>query len=365
MNHHGRTPATGYARERNRSVEYESSAIWVSRVVDATARRLPGGPILAGFLALGWPALLLAGSGILAAGESMSTTFVFAYATAAVLLAALPSMIWYYDVCVLTRFAGRMTARVGDEDVLVECAETFDRRFANWYPAVALPWIGLLFVVLLGSIPTLEAQGIGGPSEPLFWTVAVFFLWGGLLTGIGFHGALVTVSYIATLVDRTRLRIDPYHPDKLGGLSAVGYFAIRTTLLLSSGALLLPLAFELATGTPFQEPIYAAVVVYVLVIVCSFLYPTWLVNRGAHRVRVERLDELGDEITAIQTDLSSATDHGVDDVVTQLELQRLQQLYDDYRDIRLYPLSPSIFTQLVGSVLLPLVILFVETMAVL
>ncbi|WP_254862500.1 hypothetical protein [Halovivax gelatinilyticus] len=362
MTREGRIPATGYATERDRSVEYDDRTIWLSRTIESAATGLPGGPLVAGFLLFGWLPIALAGLGIVAA-ESMSATFVLAYATAALLLSALPSMIWYYDVRVLTTFAGRMTARVDDEDVLVETAERFDRRFAEWYPAAVVPWTILLLVVLFGSVPTLEAQGIGGPTEPLFWSVALFFVWGGLLTGIGFHGAFVTVGYIATLVERTRLSIDPYHPDKLGGLSAVGYFAIRTTLLLSSGALLLPLAFELAAGTPFQEPIYLAVVVYVLVIVGSFCYPTWLVNRAAHAERVERLDELGDEIGSIQTDLSAASAHDVDDVVTQLELQRLQQLYDDYREIRLYPLSPSILTQLVGSVLLPSTILFVELVA--
>ena len=353
MTKHGRGPAGTYATERTRRVEYDGSAIWVSRLLEWAGDRVPGGPLFAGVLLLGWPPLLLAGFTIAVGWPEMSVTFASAYLVAAVLLAALPSLIWYYDVRLLTRFAGRMTARVEEQSVLVDCAEPYDRRFSRWHPAIVLPWTALLLVVLVGSIPTLETQGIGGPTALPFWSVAAFFVWGGVLTGIGFHGAIITVSYIVALVDRTELRIDPYHPDRLGGLSAVGYFAIRTTLLLSSGALLLPLAFELAAGTPFQAPIYAAVVVYIGVIVASFVYPTWLVNRTAHHVRVKRLDDLGGEINALQRQLENARDHDVADVSTQLELQRLQQLYEDYRQTRLYPMSPSILTQLVGSVLLP------------
>lgn len=347
-------PTAGYASEGDRDIEYDGSRIWTSRFVDAAASRLPGGSVVAGTLALGWPAVVLGGLVLWGSASTATTGFLGSFATAVALLAALPVLIWYYDTHVLTTFAGRMTARVDDEAALAAVAETAERRFARWYPAVTIPWTVLLLGVLAVSTPTLRAQGIGGPTEPLYWATAAFFCWGGLLTGIGFHGAIVTVSYLVALVDRTSLHIDPYHPDNLGGLSSVGYFAIRTTLLLSTGALLLPLAFQLSAGTSFEEPIYAAVGIYVLVIAFSFAYPTWLVNRSAHDVRVERLDELGDEITAVQHELASTPSHDVDDVGTLLELQRLQQLYDDYRRTRLYPMSPSILSQLVGSVLLPI-----------
>lgn len=42
------------------------------------------------------------------------------------------------------------------------------------------------------------------------------------------------------------MEIDPLHPDGLGGLSSVGYVAIRTTLLFSAGSLFIPILFRLA-----------------------------------------------------------------------------------------------------------------------
>lgn len=354
-------PATGYASEGDGSIEYDGSRIWVSRLVDSAADRLPGGPIVAGTLALGWPALVLGAVVVAGVADTATPTFLASFGVTAGLLTAFPALIWYYDARVLTRFAGRMVDRVADETALAEVATTYERQFAHRYRPVAITWTILLLAVVVVSLPTFEAQGIDGVGDPLFWVVVVFFCWGGLLTGIGFHGALTTVGYLRTLVDRTTLSIDPYHPDGLGGLSSVGYFAIRTTVLLSTGALLLPFAFQLAAGTPFEEPIYLAVACYVGVIAGSFAYPTWLVNRRADEVRVEHLDALGSEITALQRDLAATPGHDVDDVGTLLELQRLQQLYDDYRATRLYPMSPSILSQLIASVLLPIVMLLLES----
>ncbi|WP_247728289.1 hypothetical protein [Halovivax limisalsi] len=354
-------PATGYASEGDESIEYDGSRIWLSRFVDAAADRLPYGPVVAGTVALGWPPLALGGVVLAGLIDTATPAFLASFALTAGLLTAFPVLIWYYDARVLTRFAGRMRERVADEDALADTAATYERRFARRYPMVVVPWTILLLGVVAVSLPTFAAQGIAGVGDPLFWAVAAFFCWGGLLTGIGFHGALTTVGYLRTLVDRTILSIDPYHPDGLGGMSSVGYFAIRTTLLLSTGALLLPFAFQLAAGTPFESPIYLAVALYVGVIAGSFAYPTWLVNRSADEVRVEHLDALGSEITALQQDLAATPGHDVDDVGTLLELQRLQQLYDDYRATRLYPMSPSILSQLVASVLLPIVMLGLES----
>lgn len=340
-------------------MEYEGDRIWVTGAIEAVDRRAPGGPIVAGLLAFGWVPVLLLAPYLIGRADRMTDSFLFANLVAVLLIAGLPTLIRYYDGTVTPTFARKMTDRVRDPDALKEVAERHERLFARRYWLVVVPWTGLLLAVLAVSTPTLFDQGIEGIADPAYWAYAAFLLWGGLITGIGFHGIVTTVSYVRAIPRATRIVIDPYHHDGLGGMSSFGYFAIRTTVLVSTGALLLPLAFELAAGSAFEAVIYAAVVVYMAFIALSFFYPTLVINRRANEVRAERLEELREAIRDLRRDTAVVGDReadpDVDDVARQLEIQRLRDRHEDYRDVKLYPMSPEILSQLVGSVILPLI----------
>ena len=115
----------------------------------------------------------------------------------------------------------------------------------------------------------------------------------------------------------------------------------------------------------------------------SFVYPTYPSNRRAKRIRNEMVDSLRGEYRAATEYLESAgglPDHvasegdddgrgdegplmnvdgrfGGVDLVGQLKLQHLREVYEKYTDVRLYPFQVGVILKLVSSVLLPLAFL--------
>lgn len=142
-------------------------------------------------------------------------------------------------------------------------------------------------------------------------------------------------------------------PGPTWGLSNVGYYSIRTTLLFSTASLFLPLAFRFSSTSSRGVWIYLLVTIYILTIIASFVYPTFKINRAAAALRDEILEDIRTEYTSLQQQTLSV-DEGVENINRRLEMQRLRSKYDDYREVSLYPLQIDILLQLAGSIILPL-----------
>lgn len=338
-------------------MQTDGERIWVTRVLES--ERFPvEGRFLRSLVAFGWIPLLLAAGVVLISGDRATPNFLLAQGFATLLAVICPYLIHYYDDRVKPRFYDRAHHVVADQQELADLAAWADRTFARRYWVVTLLWTALIVVLYVTSTGFLRAIGIAGPSDPTFWLYGAFFVWGGLLTGIGFHGILTTVLYIRAVAERVAFRIDPLDPDGLGGLSAVGYFAIWTTLLASVGSLLFPLAFEIAAHGGFEPLVYVAIAVYVLFMLVAFVYPTLKINRRAQDLRETILDDLRADIAALQSELAIHDDNDgtpdLDELARQLEIQRLRNEYEEYRNVRLYPMSVDVLSRLVGSILLPL-----------
>ena len=329
--------------------------IWVSRVVAAGPFEDRTGPFAAALLTLGWPPVVSVGGVALLRGTEARPTFLLSMVLTGVLVGALPALIRYYGEYLLPGFFESAAAIVTEPERLPGLAERYAELFARRYWVVTAVWTLLLLSVFAGSGAAFARNGIGGATDPAYWLLFALFLWGGLLTGIGFHGIVVTTLVVRKLTTDFEIDIDPYHPDRVAGLSVVGHIAIRTTLLVSVGALMIPFAAELAIGGALEALVGTAVAVYVVFIAASFLYPTWLIYRSAQTTRRARVNELRTEIERLTEAVSVDGSSDVDDVAAQLEISRLQRRHRAYLETNLYPMSTGIFTQLVGSVLLPVV----------
>lgn len=86
-------------------------------------------------------------------------------------------------------------------------------------------------------------------------------------------------------ISKGRILIEPLHVDKLGGLSPVGYYAIGTTLLFSSGSLFLPFIAEavIVSRGQLNDLILFGMFIYSLFILLSFLYPTTVIHQTAKK----------------------------------------------------------------------------------
>lgn len=342
-------------------MSYQPGTIWVTRVVDAARAHGPDNVVVASLLTVGAVPVLLTGLFFALAFETLTLRFLASQllATAVAVLGSIG--IWYYDRTVFPRFYERMTELVVDADALASIVEAYDRRFRTRFWYVALPWTGLVVAVVVANRGYFESIGIG-VADPAYAVYLAFAVWWGLITGIGFHGALITVRCIRR-VGSLRMEIDPLHPDGLGGLSSIGYFAIWTTMLISIGSLTLPLAFTIATRGDSEAIVYVAVLLYVLLIALSFVYPTVYVNRRARSIRDEILEEKRQRIRRLQAareDPGSREASDVDELTRRLEIQTIREDYRDYQDVNLYPMSVDILFRLLSSILLPLAFALAE-----
>lgn len=349
--------------------EYGGERIWLSRLPD----RLAGETVprwlvaLAGYSVL---PLVLTASFYASATAPWSVTLWVAMGFGLLFNLVAPPLVWYYDTVVLPGFFAEVRELVVEDSLpeLERIAGRYQRFFARRYVYTAIPWMALILAIAVFAVDFQRALGVGGLGDPVYPLYLCYYLWGGLVTGIGFHGMLTTVLCIREFTASVDLRIDPLHPDGLGGLGAFGFLAIRTTLMTSLGALLLPMGFEMAAGQGLEWLVGTAILLYTLFIAGTFVYPTLRVHRVADELRERSLDRLREEIHGLPGQLSPVerpSDAGSDDVdnrelAVQLEIQRLRREYREYADVKLYPMSVSILAQLVGSVLLPLFFLLLD-----
>jgi len=329
-------------------------------VVDRWADRA-GSPLAASLVALGWLPAALSLVAVVTAEGTQSPVFLVALSLAVLMVVLGPFDVWYYDERIFPEFAEEVGTVVVPEDreraegIVRECESLFVRQ--NWLTVVA--WTALILAVVLASQEYLASQGIGRPDSISFWAFIGFVLFWTYVTGLGVHAGVVTGVCVGRLADSVDFRIDPLHPDGHCGLSVVGDFAIRTTLIISSGSLALPLGIQFATHSGHGELVFVGVATFLGVLALVFLYPTFKTRRQAGRRREEILDEYRREIRDLESRIAGA-DTDEQELALELEIQRIRREFEDYRDVKLYPLSVSILTRFVSSLLLPLVFLVFE-----
>ena len=337
------------------------NAIWVSRVVESAGDRLPLPTPVAGLLTVGLVPYLLTVAFVLSLPAVRSPTFVPLQALAATIAVVGPILIRHYDEHVFPTFVSEAEEVVVERRDLLETVDRYERFFRDRYWLTAVPWTGHVLLALVFNFGYFAAVGVPGYRSVSFATYLVFGAWWSLLTGIGLHGMLTTILCVRSVAD-LELSIDPLHHDGLGGLSAIGYFSIRATLMNSAGAFALPLAFAIAGSGGLEHLVYAAVAGYVGILLVSFLYPTLYVNRRAQEVREAVLREKRRRIRELQARTAADSDGGrLDDLETQLRIRTLRDDFHEHRDVNLYPLSVSILLRLGSSILLPIAFTLLDT----
>lgn len=340
---------------------YTGHSIWVSDLVEFLGQRLPIPTVPAALLTLGLIPYLLTAVFFRLAGGPHDPALIAAQSSAAVVAAVGPVLIWHYDERVFPRFILEVEEVVTDRTALVETIDHYERLFADQYWITTSLWTVFVVAVFLTNLSFLESLGVTGLGDPALFVYVLFALWWGILTGIGFHGAIVTVLCIRAVGDLD-LTIDPLHPDGLGGLSTIGYFSIRATIMISVGSFAFPLGFAVASEGNFQSIVYVGVVCYIGVILGSFIYPTLYVNRRAQAIREAILDEKRSQIKELKQQMSVNSAEGeLSELETQLKIQTIREDFRQYERVSLYPLSISILTRLASSILLPIVFIVLET----
>jgi hypothetical protein len=291
--------------------------------------------------------------------DSISLSFLYASILALTWVNLAPYLIWYYDERVLPGFFSHLGELISDKDTRDEIAKKYNDFFAKHRVSVASFWTLATVSIIFVSEPALQSQGMVGTGSIFLWTTYAYAIYVGAVLSHGFVGPVTTILLVRDVTEY-ELEIDPLHPDNLGGLSNVGYVSIRTTLLFSSASLILPLLFYFSSSGGVSEVIFAIAGIYILTIFVSFIYPTAIVNRRAQEYRDSVLEDLREEYYRIEQATNDPDQDELSELNKRLELERVQRNYDNYNSVSLYPLQLNILTQLIGSVILPILFMFVE-----
>lgn len=341
-------------------LEFNYDSHWVSRQCDAGLPISGAGPLLSGMVKFGLVWNLVWGAYLLTRWEYLTPSFAVTWSLALLWVNLAPFFIWMYDQVVLPEFFDRFRELNTDQERLTEIAKKYNGFFAEPRPLASVLWGVFVLVIAWAGTPILTEMGMSGGGEPFLWLTYVYAAYiGVVLGGPGFVGPLTTILMIREIAGLD-FEIQPLHPDQLGGLSNVGYCAIRTTLLYSTASLFFPLGFQLAAGSGREIWILAILGFYVVTVLGSFVYPTLKINRKAAELREGILDGLRQRSDAVNAELEAAEGDEQQRIQKQLELQRIRRKYDDYNNVRLYPLQVDIFVRLAASVLLPIMMLFLE-----
>jgi len=345
------------------SSEYDSNSHWISRVIQFGVQAGAGHPLLSSVLTFGLVPDLCMLVLYSLKGDAISTTFWAAMASGITLVNVAPALVWYYDERVLPTFFEASEELVADEDRLRELAGRYNDFFASPHLLGQTLWTGSLLLLFVRSRSFLASQGLFTVGDGYFWFFLFIVIYVGALTAVGFLGVVTTVLLVREVAGM-ELQVNPRHPDGLGGLSPVGYFAIRTTLTFSSGSLLLPLTFIFIRSDRFPLLPYLIGFSFVGFVALSFLYPTFTINRRAQQMRERRLDALRNQYETARSESKSYDEigdgEGTSELVKQLELQRIRNDFKDLKSVRLYPFQVDILVKLATSLLLPILFLCLE-----
>ena len=316
-------------------------------------------PVLVSILKFSMPWNIVAGAYTALHLESWSGSFIYASALGLLWVNVAPALIWYYDERVLPEFFSHLSELISDQQKREELAKKYNEFFATHRLSIALFWTVAFVSIVYTSETALIDQGMVESGSIFLWTTYAYAIYIGGVLGQGFVGPITTLLLIRE-VTHHELEIDPLHPDNLGGLSTVGSVSIRTTLLFSSGSLFLPLLFFFSSEGGVSSIIFGFTGIYIFTILISFIYPTAIVNRRAQEYRDSVLEDLRREYMDIDKKTQGPENDQISELNKRLELQKVQNQYDNYNSVKLYPLQLSILTRLVGSVILPILFMFVE-----
>jgi len=335
-------------------------SVWVTRIVER-GQRVASRPLAASLLTLGWiPAVTTL---IVFFLGSPSRLFVVAQSLTASIVVIGPYQAYLYDTSVLPSFFEEVTELVPNSkhDQLNQLQDQYEQKFRTDHIWFVLLWTVAVVSVLPLNTEYFLAQGIQY-LEPTYIAYLIFLIDFGLLSGLGLYSVIVTTRCIGAVAE-LGLEIEPLHPDGLGGLSVIGNFAVWTTFLISNGALAIPLSLNMVTTRMGGMVVYFGVGAYVLLIAVSFVYPTAKINRKAQALREDHLEQYRSKIRRLESELAAIeTEDQVDrkEIGLRMEIERARKEFQNYRNVRLYPLSISILTRLASSVLLPIAITVVE-----
>jgi hypothetical protein len=223
-------------------------------------------------------------------------------------------------------------------------------------------WFGVPWSVIVTTVVLkLRYQHVQTSLEK--WWVVLSFGTLFLLAGIGFWGVRALVILVGKFA-QSGVAYRPYHPDRFGGLAAVGAFAARGALYFSSGAVVLPLAFEVVGQSQRGEPsvvpalAYGATATFIVVVLAAFVLPVIDIKRFADGERVRLTTVTRSRLDSLAAAYAGKPDH--DEQLARQISHCFDMEYSELSKLRPYPYDLKVGLELGISVAVPIGVVILE-----
>lgn len=228
--------------------------------------------------------------------------------------------------------------------------QTYEKRFESFgYLIIGIPaTVGVSILVLAPQDVLMSSIS----PYTVFYLASWIIL--ALLGSIGIWGTFQLVMMMWR-VRKYELSLNSYNPDGFGGMGVLANFGIKATVMYSTGALMIPMAYDVATRNDLlHQTFYATIFAstfFSITVLLSFLIPLVALNRAAVKGRERLLENTGKQcnefLEACQQ--NSEIEAGIRMLVAQSHYNQLFQM-------RVYPFDIGILLKLVASIALPILL---------
>lgn len=237
-----------------------------------------------------------------------------------------------------------------DEDVWEKLREQELSRIKSWkYWLFGVPWGALI------SYLVFQAKFLDAPLPIQAWAILSFaFIF--LVSSIGFYGVYVLITMMAKVLG-AGINFDPFHPDRFGGIAFLGNFTVKAALAVSSGALMFPLAYEVAEGLGrgpsfLKTAGFMSVGLFVLVMLASFLIPLFQIKAFADKKKAQIAIGCRSKLKDMMAKFRRS-----DKLNTKLALELFMYYYlacPRLSELRSYPVDIRVLLELAASFAVPI-----------
>jgi hypothetical protein len=199
----------------------------------------------------------------------------------------------------------------------------------------------LVFCLPWGIITSLVFLCCAFTEAPLliqFWVTGSFFILF-FVSSIGFYGVYVLITMIQNICTADII-FNPFHPDKFGGISDFGDFAVRIALYFSSGALVLPLVYEVVENIAIEYNSLSIVIYFfagffIVVMLAAFFVPILEIKKLADYAKERIMVESRNKLDKMTADFKKSDDFNLKQFIEKLLYYHLN--HSKLSELKNYP----------------------------
>ena len=225
--------------------------------------------------------------------------------------------------------------------------QKYERRFHS--RTYLLLWLPVAIVLAWWILHDYVAPILFLP----FWLGSWWIM--ALLGVIGVWGVFQLISLMLQ-VGRSELRLRPLSADRFGGLSFLGDFSIKGTMMFSTGGLMIPIAYELIAETGAASYVifltFAGTIGFSFVVFLSFIIPLFSLNLAAKKARQKLIDDAAYKYSEAFVKYQTNPEQ----MYLGIQILVLSQHLNEAEKMSVWPWDVGVILKLGGSILLPILI---------